>query len=311
MAADPPFPDALRIIDSHTEGEPTRTIVEGFPPLQGATIAEQREDFARRFDGLRKALICEPRGYDAIVGALLVDAQGGSPAPGTLPHGVIFFNDAGVLGMCGHGTIGVAHTLRYLGIVDTGTIRLETAVGPVEARCIEGSRAIEIDNVRSFVDRRVTFDVGGQSIAGDVAYGGNWFFLHEVPLSMLVASNLDGLMVYCKAIRAAMQTLQVTASDGSAIDHIELYAPHGDGYRNFVLCPGNAYDRSPCGTGTSAKLACLAHVGALEPGQTVRMTSVTGGVFEGRYRRTPGGVLPTISGRAWVTGELRPIFEGD
>mgnify|MGYP000981090311 CR=1 FL=1 len=299
--------DRLQIIDSHTEGEPTRTVVSGFPPLRGATMAERRESFRSQYDHLRRGIVKEPRGHDAVVGALLTPpVNQGSDA------GVIFFNDVGYLGMCGHGTIGVAETLRYLGRAGGDTVVLDTPVGTVIA-WFEQDRMITIENVPS---RRLAsdfaVDVGDRVsglpavLMGDLAYGGNGFFIAEVPLEQLSSGRLDDLLAYTMAARQAMGELVV---DGVLIDHIELYANQAGGARNFVLCPGRAYDRSPCGTGTSAKVACLALDGHLAESEIWRQESVTGGVFLATYRREGDAIIPRISGRAFVTAELAPVFD--
>lgn len=290
----------LQIIDSHTEGEPTRTVVSGFPALHGSTMAEMRDDFKARFDHLRTGLIKEPRGHDAIVGALVTP-----PVSADADAGVIFFNDAGYLGMCGHGTIGVAETLRHLGKASAEGVVLDTPVGQVRAS-FEG-RNITIQNVPS---RRVGEATAG-TMHGDIAYGGNWFFLSEHPLEELSADNLDRLMNHTKAIRSELALRGIVGDGGETIDHVELYAATPSGFKNFVLCPGNAYDRSPCGTGTSAKLACMAAKVELAPGAQIQIESITGGRFQGRYTVEGGLVIPWITGRAFVTSRLEPVFEAD
>jgi proline racemase len=307
----PPMPEPLQVIDSHTEGEPTRVVVSGFPTLEGSTMMNRREDFRARFDYLRTGLIKEPRGHDAIVGALLTP-----PVSEGADAGVIYFNDAGYLGMCGHGTIGVAETLRYLGRAPKSLLRLDTPVGTVTAE-FGPDGAITITNIASRTIGKVAVpgafarpEGGEGQLSGEVAYGGNWFFLMEVPLAWLnLEDNLDFLMSYTKSIRAALETAGITGDDGGLIDHVELYAPTPTGAKNFVLCPGNAYDRSPCGTGTSAKLACMQAAGHLAPGQSVEIESIAGGKFQARYSLDAGKVIPHITGRAYVTGLMQPVFE--
>lgn len=301
------MPDRLQIIDSHTEGEPTRTVIAGFPELKGVTMAERREAFRASYDHLRRGIVTEPRGHDAVVGALLTPpVNQGSDA------GVIFFNDVGYLGMCGHGTIGVAETLRYLGRTERDEVVLDTPVGTVRAWFGE-DRLITIENVPSQrLASGVTVEVGSRPsgfpsmLTGDLAYGGNGFFIAEVPLELLAVERLDDLLSYTMAARQAMGELVV---EGVPIDHIELYANQPGGARNFVLCPGRAYDRSPCGTGTSAKVACLAADGHLAEGEVWRQESVTGGVFLASYRRDGDAIIPRVSGRAFVTAELTPVFD--
>ena len=300
----------IRFVDSHTEGEPTRTIVSGGPLLSGRSVAERAADLASRHDWFRSASVNEPRGNDVLVGALLVE----SPDP-ACECGVIFFNNAGVLGMCGHGTIGLVRTLAHLGRLAPDarrTLRIDTPVGVVAATIepsSEGAPAIEVANVRSFVHRQdVRLDLGGgRTVVGDVAWGGNGFFLCEDHGERLEIGNLEALSRLSWEIRAALARERLDSIDGRPVDHVELVGPAHDPAnhaRNFVLCPGGAYDRSPCGTGTSAKLACLAARGKLAPGAAWRQESVIGSVFEARYApAAEGGVLPTVRGRAWITAE--------
>lgn len=298
----------LQIIDSHTEGEPTRTIIAGFPDLAGSTMAERRDAFRRDYDDLRRGIVTEPRGHDAVVGALLTDpVNPGSDA------GVIFFNDVGYLGMCGHGTIGVAETLRYLGRAKGDRVVLDTPVGTVQA-VFDGERDIRIANIASRrleKGRRVT--VSGApagfptELEGDLSYGGNGFYIAEIPAELMQRERLDDLLAYSMAVRASLGSSLTV--DGVLIDHVELYCHHDGGAKNFVLCPGRAYDRSPCGTGTSAKIACLAEDGHLAEGEVWRQESLTGGVFFGSFRRIDGEIRPEIRGRAYITAEITPVFE--
>jgi 4-hydroxyproline epimerase len=304
----------IRFIDSHTEGEPTRVIVAGAPALAGRTVAEQAADLAARHDWFRSAVINEPRGNDVLVGALLVP-----PADPTAAAGVIFFNNVGLLGMCGHGTIGVVRTLAHLGRCAPGAVRLETPVGTVEATLLAAdpgqAPAVQVANVRSWVHRR---DVAlrladGRTVHGDIAWGGNGFFLCEDHGERVELGNLAELTRTSWEIRAALEDAGLSSIDGHPVDHVELLAdardPANHG-RSFVLCPGGAYDRSPCGTGTSAKLACLAARGGLAPGATWRQESVIGSVFEAWYAAAPeGGVRPTVRGRAWIVAEGELVVE--
>lgn len=269
-------------------------------------MIERREDFKARFDHLRTGLIKEPRGHDAIVGAVLTP-----PVTYGADAGVIYFNDAGYLGMCGHGTIGVAETLRYLGRTTGEMVVLDTAVGRVEATF--SGRDITIRNVASRHVGEASVKRAEQAglAKGDIAYGGNWFFLVEVPSDWLQLSRLDELMGFTKEVRAELFERGITGDGGETIDHVELYASTPNGAKNFVLCPGNAYDRSPCGTGTSAKLACMAKHGALDSGQTVEIESITGGKFRGHYTVEDGDIIPWITGRAFITAKLEPIFEAE
>jgi 4-hydroxyproline epimerase len=298
----------VQVIDSHTGGEPTRVVVAGGPDLGGGTVAERAAIFRDRFDRFRSAVVCEPRGSDVLVGAVLVE-----PADCSAACGVIFFNNVGVLGMCGHGTIGLVVTLAHLGRIGPGDHRIETPVGEVTATLHADGR-VSVRNVPSYRHRAgVTVEVPGVGpVTGDVAWGGNWFFLVKQQTEQLSRANVERLTDVTWRVRQALEAAGVTGADGGEIDHVELFGPPGDPAnhsRNFVLCPGKAYDRSPCGTGTSAKLACLAADGVLKPGEVWRQESVIGSVFEGSYQPAGERVVPTITGRAWVTSEATLILD--
>ena len=300
----------INAIDSHTGGEPTRVVIDGFPHLGAGTMAERLHIFKRDHDHLRTAIIREPRGHDAVVGALLCD-----PVDPNCTAGVIFFNNVGYLGMCGHGTIGLVKTLEHMGRISAGTHKIETPVGTVEAELsLDGM--VMITNVPSYrhakdVAVEVEVDEYG-TVTGDVAYGGNWFFLvgdHSLKLEL---KNLEELTNFSIRIREALVKNNITGADGAEIDHIELFSPTPTAdSRNFVLCPGVEYDRSPCGTGTSAKLACLYSDGKLDEGQTWRQESIIGSVFEGTVKVTDDKIIPSIRGSAFVTAEIELILDSD
>lgn len=301
----------IRIIDSHTGGEPTRMVYEGFPVLQGDTVAEQLHDFKQNHDHLRRAIILEPRGHDVMVGALLC-----RPAAPNALTGVIFFNNEGYLGMCGHGSIGVVASLAYQNKIGTGEHFLETPVGTIKAVLHEDG-SVEIVNVPSYRYRQaVEVEVDGLGkIKGDIAWGGNWFFLVSEHGQTLSGSNVAHLTDVCLRIKAALVRDNITGANGGEIDHIELFAA-ADGNadsKNFVLCPGGEYDRSPCGTGTSAKVACLAADGVLQAGQIWRQESIIGSVFEASYQPNPDStqpesVIPTLRGSAHVCAQTDLIL---
>jgi 4-hydroxyproline epimerase len=293
----------VTIIDSHTGGEPTRTVISGGPDLGSGSVAERAERFRRDCDAFRSGVINEPRGSDVLVGALLVP-----PVDPAAVCGVIFFNNVGVLGMCGHGTIGLVETLAHLGRVGSGTFLIETPVGPVTAERHADGR-VSVRNVASKCTARgVVLSVPGIGpVTGDVAWGGNWFFLVTEPKTNLSPSGIETLTAEAWKVRQA-----VNAAGYPEVDHVEFFGPPEDPAnhsRNFVLCPGKAWDRSPCGTGTSAKLACLADDGKLQPGQIWRQESVIGSVFEGSYEIEEGNIIPTITGRAWITAETVLCFD--
>lgn len=294
---------SVRVIDSHTGGEPTRVVVDGGPDLGDGPLHQRVIRFQNHFDDFRQMLTSEPRGYDAMVGALLCQ-----PTQHSCAAAVIFFNNRGYLGMCGHGAIGVAVTLAYLGRIQPGVHTLETPVGTVGLRLLSPNR-VEIENVPSYrLLARVTIRVEGLGdVTGDVAWGGNWFFLISSSPFALETSNIERLSDAANRIRDELKRSGVTGSHGSEIDHIEFCGPpssadaHG---RNFVLCPGGAYDRSPCGTGTSAKLACLAADNQLAPEVPWIQESIIGSRFTATYRHaSEGRIIPTIQGEAFVYGE--------
>jgi 4-hydroxyproline epimerase len=304
------WPGRIEVVDSHTEGEPTRVVIEGWPQPAGATMAERRAFLQQHQDRLRQAVVCEPRGHDALVGALLTP-----PVTPGAAAGVVFFNNAGVLGMCGHGLIGVVRTLEFLGRLAPGELRIDTPVGRVGAE-LAPDGAVTIENVSSYCHAQdVALDVPGLGrVTGDVAWGGNWFFLTERPELRLELANVAALTDATARILAALRAAGITGRDGAAIDHVELFGPprrpDADS-RNFVLCPGLAYDRSPCGTGTSAKLAVLAAHGQLAPGERWRQESITGSLFEGWLEERKGTLVPRVRGRAYVTGRTTLVFDAN
>lgn len=303
----------IHIIDSHTEGEPTRVVVDGGPPLGSAPLSERLQWFRDRYDHFRSAIVNEPRGSDAVVGALLCE-----PSDPTCSAGVIFFNNVGYLGMCGHGTIGLAVTLAYLGKIGPGIHRIETPVGVVEAQ-LHNAEKVTVNNVPSYRSAtNIAVEVEGFGrVTGDVAWGGNWFFLtYDCPFELSL-SNLEALTDYTWRIRQALAAAGITGDGitgdkGGEIDHIEVYGPPtipGAHSKNFVLCPGKSYDRSPCGTGTSAKLACLYASGKLREGEVWRQESLIGSVFEGSVSVRDGLVYPHITGSAFVNSEAYLVLD--
>ncbi|WP_448679185.1 4-hydroxyproline epimerase [Pseudomonas nicosulfuronedens] len=302
----------IQVLDSHTGGEPTRLVLEGFPDLGKGSMAERRALLAENHDSWRAATVLEPRGSDVLVGALLCE-----PVDPGACAGVIFFNNTGYLGMCGHGTIGLVVSLAHLGRIGPGTHRIETPVGTVEATLHE-DRSVSVRNVPAYRYRKqVPVQVPGHGLVhGDIAWGGNWFFLIADHGLRVAGDNLDELTAYSVAVQKALEDQGIRGEDGGLIDHIELFAddPEADS-RNYVLCPGKAYDRSPCGTGTSAKLACLAADGKLAAGDTWRQASVIGSQFEGRFEwigePSEGRIIPTIRGRANISAEATLLLEED
>jgi 4-hydroxyproline epimerase len=296
----------VTVIDSHTGGEPTRTVVAGGPDLGNGSLAERREKFQREFDHFRSAVVNEPRGSDVVVGALLCE-----PVDKSCATGVIFFNNVGYLGMCGHGTIGLMVTLAHLGRIKPGEHKIETPVGLITAT-LHPHGEVSVANVPSWREKKdVTVDVPGiGKVTGDVAWGGNWFFLVEKHGLDLTLANVDQLNDYAWRVRQA-----VNAQGFPDVDHVELFGPPtvaGSRSKNFVQCPGKAYDRSPCGTGTSAKLACLAAGGKLLPGETWVQESIIGSTFTGKFQwadQASGKVIPVITGTAFVNAESTQLLD--
>jgi 4-hydroxyproline epimerase len=291
---------SIRVIDSHTGGEPTRLVLEGGPDLGDGPLAERVQRFREHFDDYRCAIVNEPRGSDPLVGALLV-----KPHRGDCAFGVIYFNNVGYLGMCGHGTIGLIASLKYVGRLEPGALKIDTPVGAVEAMLRPDAR-VSVANVVSYRSHaQVAVDVPGIGrVVGDVAWGGNWFFLISEHSQIIDLAHVDALTDFSWRVRAALN-----AQGHPLVDHVEVFGPSllaGCHSRNFVLCPGKAYDRSPCGTGTSAKLACLAADGKLAEGAVWVQESLIGSTFEAGFRwhdRSKGEIVPSISGTAHVTGE--------
>lgn len=298
----------IKVIDSHTGGEPTRTVISGGPDLGTGTLMVRRERFRNEFDHFRSSITNEPRGSDALVGALLCE-----PLDKSCVTGVIFFNNVAYLGMCGHGTIGIVATLAYLNRISPGHHRIETPVGIVDA-LLDEEGEVTVTNVPSYrLASKVLIEVKGHGpVVGDIAWGGNWFFLVNDHGQDIAFSNLETLTDFTWRIREALKEAGITGEGGQEIDHIELFAPSsvaGVDSKNFVLCPGKAYDRSPCGTGTSAKLACLFSDQKLKPGQIWRQESIVGSIFEGSVTVSDNIIHPSIKGAAFITAEADLILD--
>jgi len=297
----------IQIVDSHTGGEPTRLVIGGFPDLGGGSMAERRALLAERHDKWRAATVLEPRGSDVVVGALLCE-----PVSPDAAAGVIFFNNAGYIGMCGHGTIGLVASLAHIGRIGVGEHRIETPVGTVTTT-LHADGSVSVRNVPAYRHlHQVAVALPGHgTVRGDVAWGGNWFFLVSEHGQRVASDNLAALTGYTAALRRALAAQGITGAGGAEIDHIELFADDSEGAdsRNFVLCPGNAYDRSPCGTGTSAKIACLAADGKLAPGEVWTQASVIGSRFEASYAIEDGQVIPTLRGRAHISAEATLLID--
>ncbi len=298
----------IRVIDSHTGGEPTRVVIDGFPDMPQATIADKLDALKRDHDHFRAAVCTEPRASEITVGALLLP-----PVASGSVASVIFFNNVGYLGMCGHGTIGLVATLQHLQRITPGTHHIDTSVGTVTCK-LSDDGLVTLENVPSYRYRQavgVPVDGFGE-VVGDIAWGGNWFFLVDASKMPFGRTDIPTLMSFARAIRDALDAHGITGKDGAVIDHIELFgAPSSSAFdsRNFVLCPGSEYDRSPCGTGTSAKVACLAADGKLDEGNIWRQESIVGSSFNASFRRAAEGIIPIISGRAYICADATLLLD--
>ena len=308
-------PRRVRVIDSHTGGEPTRVVVSGGPDLGQGPLTARLERFRSEHDSFRSAVVNEPRGSDVMVGALLCE-----PVDPTCAAGVIFFNNVGYLGMCGHGTIGLVTTLAFMKKIEPGEHRIETPVGTVSA-ILHANGEVTVNNVASYrLAANVMVDVPAYGkIYGDVAWGGNWFFLvrdyardHTMEKMELSLKNIETLTDFTWTIRQALHRQGITGAGNQEIDHVELFGPSrlpSVDSKNFVLCPGKAYDRSPCGTGTSAKLACLYADGKIREGQVWKQESIVGSVFEGSVTLREGKIYPSIKGTAFVNADAELVLD--
>ena len=290
----------IRVIDSHTGGEPTRVVIDGLPPVAAGSAREISERMAKEWDHYRTAIVGEPRSSDIVVGAYVFpSSRAGVQAK------LVFFNNVGYLGMCGHGTIGVVTTLAWLGHIRAGVHVFETPVGDVSATLHADGR-VTVANVPSFrYQKAVPVDVPGFGrVHGDIAWGGNWFFLCDDHGLTLAHDNIAALQDFSVQLSEALHAQNIRGQNQEVIDHIELFGESETAdSRNYVLCPGLAYDRSPCGTGTSAKIACLAADEKLAPNVIWKQESIIGSIFEACYQRDGERVLPLITGVAFVNAD--------
>ncbi|MCA9191668.1 MAG: proline racemase family protein [Planctomycetales bacterium] len=300
----------IELIDTHTGGEPTRIVINSPIHLGSGTLAELRDQFRSNYDEFRRAMILEPRGSEVMVGAILTPPENKDSVAG-----VIFFNNVGYLNMCGHGTIGVAVALNYLGRLDLGVHRLDTPVGTVEFTLLDKNR-VQLENVPSYqYQEKVALELNnGQIVHGDVAWGGNWFFICDDHGMEIAWTNRQQLQQLAEEIAFQLEARNIRGANGAQIDHVELVMSLRQSpieTRNFVLCPGNQFDRSPCGTGTSAKLACLAAQQKLKAGEIFVQQSLIGSQFEAYYRRIPGSksIIPVLTGTAYVTADCKLLLD--
>ena len=299
----------IEVIDSHTGGEPTRVVVGGWDIPEGKTVAEMRQYLDANQGHLRSGVTREPRGSDVHVGALLVPSN--NPECCT---GVIFFTTVGTLGMCGHGTIGVVETLRHLGKIEPGNHKIETPIGVIQVR-LEADGTIWVTNVPAFSQGEFCVETEGYgTICGEVVWGGNWFFLvgQNAFVPEVTFENRRDLARFAMNVKEALLASEVTGADGAEIDHVEIFGPptvNGAHSKNFVLCPGLDYDRSPCGTGTSAKMAALYTMGELKAGEHWVQESITGTTFTGFVTIEGDKIIPHISGSAHITAKSTLQFD--
>lgn len=302
----------MRVIDSHTEGEPTRVLLEGGPDLGSGSLAERALLLANEHQGFYRSVVLEPYGQEAMVGALLTE-----PTNPDCVAGVIFFDASAVIGMCGHGTIGLTATLAHIGKIGMGTHKIETPVGIVEVT-LSDRNTVTVKNIDSYrFKKAITIKVEGIGpVTGDIAYGGNWFFIIDDSPIAVIPTHIRALTEAGIAIREALSAAGYKGENASAIEHIVFYGPAltAKGHtRNFVLCPDNAYDRSPCGTGCSAKLACLASDKSLAPGELIYQESIIGSVYSLSYQPSQfsseqkSTIVPLITGQAFITREAKLI----
>jgi proline racemase len=305
-------------VDSHTEGMPTRVITGGVPVLPGATMLERKLHFEEHLDDLRLLLMREPRGHGAMSGAILQP-----PTRDDADWGVLFIEVSGCLPMCGHGTIGVATVLVECGMVEVTEpetlVRLDTPAGLVVVRvAVDGGRArsVTLRNVPAFLaarDRVVEVD-GWGSVTYDMAYGGNFYALVDAAsVGVTVDPEQAGRLIACgadimAAINATDRPVHPEDPRISGCHHVVLHEPGADGADAKAatsIHPG-WLDRSPCGTGTSARLAALHARGELAVGDPFVNESVIGTRFTGRIAQETEvagrpAVVPEITGRAWIT----------
>lgn len=318
----------FHVVDSHTEGMPTRVVVGGIGTIDGETMFDRRRRFLAHMDEVRTLLMYEPRGHGAMSGAILQP-----PTRTDADWGVLFIEVSGCLPMCVHGTIGVATVLVETGMVQvaepTTTIRLDTPAGLVQAEVAvrDGeARSVTVRNVPAFslgLDRRV--DVPGLGeIAYDMAYGGNFYAITELERLGLPFDRsrkqelLDAGLAIMAAINARDQPVHPLNDEIRGCRHVQLVAPGSDARHSrhaMVIHPG-WFDRSPCGTGTSARMAQLHARGELALDDEFVNESFIGGRFVGRLvsETEVGGlpaVVPTVTGRAWIMATAQHMLAPD
>jgi 4-hydroxyproline epimerase len=287
----------VKILDSHAGGAPTRLMLSGGPELGAGPLAERAKVFQEKHDRFRRATVGEPRGSDAVMGALLVE-----PHDKGCQAGLIFFSNAGYPSLSAHGIIGSVVSLAHLGRIKPGPVKLDTPAGPVSAVLGAGGE-VSFENVPAYRREKdlPLYLPGVGDVNVDLAYGGAWFCLIEQHDQRLALDNLPQLTDYCARIRQA-----VSDSGFPEIDHVALFGPGtqaGANSRDFVLGPGKTYERSPSGAATSARLACLAADGKLAAGAEWVQEGILGSVLRAKYRKQGDKIIPTITGHGYIMGE--------
>lgn len=311
---------SVKTIESHTEGMPTRVVIEGFGEIPGSTMFEKRAHFMANTDSFRRWLMNEPRGHPAMSGAILQKP--------TLPEadwGVVYIEVSGCLPMCGHGTIGVATVLVEQGLVEVRepvtTIKLDTPAGLVVVEVnVKNGKAVNVTltNVPSFLlaaNQEVDV-VGFGKIQYDMAYGGNFYAIvpsEKVGIDHKRENGKEFLELGLRISDAINQQNRPVHPENPEIaicHHVDFITPGKDRlhWRNAMAIYPGWFDRSPCGTGTSARLAQMHALGEISDDEVLINESWIGSVFEGRIKsRTKVGnfdaIVPTITGRAWIMGE--------
>lgn len=314
----------IATIDSHTAGHPTRVVTGGLPVLSGDSVRARRDDFRTRFDALRTFLLHEPRGHAAMVGVVMTESR-------VADFGAFFLGSYTYLEMCGHATIGLAVTLDHMGLIGPAeaaetAFTLEVPAGVITVRVSRQAgrvAAVTFENVPARVAASgVPVSAGGVAVCADVAWGGNWYGL--VPAAeagiALEPAGVSQAMATGAALKARLNAMIAAgAVDGvhEPVDSILFYDTQGRGAglvsRQLVVLEANKFDRSPCGTGSSARLAQLVARGELAPGETIRTRNILGVDFTATpvaIAGEPGSIRPHIAGLAHITGEHRFVLAG-
>ncbi len=316
----------IKVIDTHTEGEPTRIIISGFEDLPGKTVLEKRDYFKKNLDWVRRVILYEPRGHSDQFGAVLLPSN-------KADFGVFFIDTAGYLDMCGHATIGVATTVINLGLIKARgpetVITFETPAGIVKARCrVMGNKVREVSvvDVPSFYVNSYTLDYKNKEINVDVAFGGNFYVIAEAKdlgirarreyLSQLIQTGLELIEKINRKIKIKHPTNPKIAQKvtlAMITDEPETDIAHG---KNIVIWGKGQFDRSPCGTGSAARVAVLYSKGIMRKGDVYIHESIINTIFKIRILDVTNvgnyeAIIPEITGRAFITQKCEIVFDED